>query len=98
MIAIAKEHDIEIMFATWAYSPYLNDYASKEYYQQGFRENNEVVKEVANSHHVPLFDYAEVMPQDTSYWADGRHVNEAGALVKASLFAEFIHTLGLIEQ
>ena len=98
MIAIAKEHDIEIMFATWAYSPYLNDYASKEYYQQGFRENNEVVKEVANSHHVPLFDYAEVMPQDTSYWADGRHVNEAGALVKASLFAEFIHTQGLIEQ
>jgi len=98
MIAIANEHDIEIMFATWAYSPYLNDYASKEYYQQGFRENNEVVKEVANSHHVPLFDYAEVMPQDTRYWADGRHVNEAGALVKASLFAEFIHTQGLIEQ
>ena len=98
MVAIANEHDIEIMFATWAYSPYLSDYASKGYYQQGFAENNEVVKEVANSHHVLLFDFAKVMPQDTRYWADGRHANEAGALVKASLFAKFIHTQGLIEQ
>jgi lysophospholipase L1-like esterase len=98
MIAIAKEHDLKIMFATWAYSPYLNDYASKPYYQEGFRENNEVVKEVANSHRIPLFDYAEVMPQDRKYWADGRHVNEAGALVKAGLFAEFMQSQGLLAQ
>ena len=98
MIAIAKEHGIEVLFATWAYSPYLNDYASKDYYQQGFQENNEVVKDVGNKHHIPLFDFAEVMPQDAKYWADGRHVNEAGALIKAALFAEFIHTKGLIEQ
>ena len=98
MIAIAKEHGIEVLFATWAYSPYLNDYASKDYYQQGFQENNEVVREVANRHHVPLFDFAAVMPQDAKYWADGRHVNEAGALEKATLFAEFIHTQRLIKH
>jgi lysophospholipase L1-like esterase len=98
MIAITQEHGVEIMFATWAYSPYLNDYASKAYYQQGFKENNEVVVEVANSHHIPLFDFAEVMPQDAKFWADGRHVNEAGALEKANLFAEFIQAQGLIER
>lgn len=98
MIAVAKEHDVEVLFSTWAYSPYLNDYASKDYYQHGFQENNEVVKEVANHDHVPLFDFAAVMPQDATYWADGRHVNEAGALEKATLFAEFIHTRGLIKQ
>lgn len=97
MIGIAKEHDIEVLFATWAYSPYLNDYASKDYYQQGFQENNEVVKEVAKRHHIPLFDFAAFMPQDAQYWADGRHVNEAGALEKAVLFAEFIHSQGLIK-
>ena len=96
MIAIAEEHNVEIMFSTWAYSPYLNDYASQGYYQQGFQENNDVVKEVANSHQVPLFDFAEVMPQDAKYWADGRHVNEAGALVKARLFAEFVDAQKLI--
>ena len=98
MIAIANEHGIQILFSTWAYSPYLNDYASKDYYQQGFWENNEVVKEVANRHHIPLFDFAAVMPQDAKYWADGRHVNELGALEKATLFAEFIHAQGLVQQ
>jgi hypothetical protein len=38
------------------------------------------------------------MPQDKRYWADGRHVNEAGALVKATLFAEFIYSHELINQ
>jgi hypothetical protein len=98
MIAIAKEHDTEIMFSTWAYSPYLNDYASEDYSQQGFQENNSVVKEVATSHNIPLFDFVEVMPQDAKYWADGRHVNEAGAVVKAQLFAEFLDAMGLIAK
>jgi lysophospholipase L1-like esterase len=98
MIAVAKEHGVEIMFSTWAYSPYLKDYASEGYYQQGFRENNDVVKEVATDQRIPLFDFAGVMPQDAEYWADGRHVNEAGALVKARLFAEFIDAQGLIEK
>jgi lysophospholipase L1-like esterase len=96
MIAIANEHDVQILFSTWAHSPNLKDYAAEDYYQQGFRENNEVVKEVAMSHGIPLFDFAAVMPQEAIYWADGRHVNEQGALVKARLFAEFIHTQRLI--
>ena len=98
MIAIAKEQEVQILFSTWAHSPNLNDYASEGYYQQGFRENNDVVKEVAVSDDIPLFDFAAVMPQDAMYWADGRHVNEAGALVKARLFAEFIHDHGLIDE
>ena len=98
MIATAKEQEVQILFSTWAHSPNLNDYASEGYYQQGFRENNDVVKEVAVSHDIPLFDFAAVMPQDAMYWADGRHVNEAGALVKARLFAEFIHDHGLIDE
>ena len=98
MIAIAKEHDVQILLSTWAFSPNLNDYASERYYQQGFRENNEIVKDVAVSHDIPLFDFAAVMPQDAIYWADGRHSNQAGALVKARLFAKYIHDQGLIDD
>jgi len=98
MVAVAKEHKVKIMFSTWAYSPYLKDYASETYYQLGFKENNAVVKAVATDQHIPLFDFAAVMPQDTKYWADGRHSSEAGALVKAGLFAEFIDAQGLIEK
>jgi lysophospholipase L1-like esterase len=98
MAAVAQEQNVDILFSTWAFSPFLNDYASKAYYQVGFEENNEVVKEVANLHHIPLFDFAAAMPQDAEYWADGRHVNEGGALVKAMLYAEYIHSNGLIEK
>lgn len=98
IVAVAKEHGVQIMFSTWAYSPYRKDYAAQGYYQQGFKENNDVVKEVAAEGQIPLFDFATVMPQDAKYWADGRHSNEAGALLKAQLFAEFIHTQKLIEQ
>lgn len=98
MSAIAKDHDITILLTTWAHSPYLKDYAAQDYYQHGFKENNDVIKEVAADQQVPLFDFAAVMPQDAGYWADGRHVNEEGALVKARLFAEYIHDQGLIDQ
>ena len=57
-----------------------------------------VVQEVAADQQILLFDFADVMPQEATYWADGRHVNEAGALVKARLFAEYIHDQGLIDQ
>jgi lysophospholipase L1-like esterase len=98
IIAVAEAHQVKIMLATWASSPYLNDYAAEDYYQQAFQENNQVVTEVATNHHVPLFDFAEVMPPDATYWADGRHSNEAGALLKATLFAEFIDSQGLIQE
>ncbi len=98
MSAIAKEQGVTILLTTWAHSPYLKDYAAQDHYQHGFQENNDVVQEVAADQQVPLFDFAEVMPQEAIYWADGRHVNEAGALVKARLFAEFIHEQGLIDQ
>jgi hypothetical protein len=97
MVAVAGEHDVAIMLSTWAYSPLLNDYAAEAGYQQGFIENNQVVMQVAKSHHAPVFDFAAVMPQEAIYWADGRHSNETGALEKAKLFSEFIVAQGLLD-
>lgn len=98
MIAVSKANDADIMLSTWAYSPYFDDYASMDFYQKGLAQNNEVVKQVAASNGVPLFDFASVMPSDKKYWADGRHVNELGAEKKAELFADFIHKNGLISK
>lgn len=86
------------MLATWAYSPNFDDYASTTIYQQAYQEQNEIIAEVAHSRNVPVFDFAAVMPQATEYWADGRHVNEAGALLKAQLFARFIDASDLIPE
>jgi lysophospholipase L1-like esterase len=98
MAAIAEMHNIKILFTTWAYSTYFNCYAATPHYQQGFAENNSIVRELADSKGIPLFDFAEVMAQDKKYWDDGRHVNEEGALLKAKLFADFLHNSGLISR
>lgn len=97
-IAIAKHQYVEIIFATWAHSPHLQDYAATPHYIQAFREMNEIVKNVAKKNDIPLFDFAAVMPKDIRYWGDGRHVNEEGAFLKAQLFAEFIHDNRLIRN
>ena len=96
MVAVAEANGSDIMFATWAHSPYFDDYAATAFYQRGFNENNEVVREVATEKGIELFDFAGVMPQDEEYWFDGRHVNETGARRKAELFAEFINESNLI--
>lgn len=98
MIAIARENNIKVIMATWAFSPHFGDYASWPYYQQAYAEQNQVIWEVGRSHQVPVFDYGAVMSQSPDYWADGRHVNEAGALLKAQLFAKFIDNVGLASE
>jgi lysophospholipase L1-like esterase len=97
MIAVAQANGVTVLLSTWASSPYLNDYAAQDYYQVGFRENNDVVRNVAKSQGVLFFDFVLGMPQDAQYWADGRHVNEAGALEKARLFADFIEAHDLLK-
>jgi lysophospholipase L1-like esterase len=96
MVAVAQAHGVGVLLATWPYSPNRNDYASRPVYQQGFAENNAVMAEVAAAEAVPLFDLAAAMPQDAAYWADGRHVNEAGALVKARLVADYLEAQGWV--
>ncbi|MBF0287858.1 MAG: SGNH/GDSL hydrolase family protein [SAR324 cluster bacterium] len=90
MIALAQIHPFQLMFATWAHSPHLNDYAANSDYQRAFQEHNNITRKLAQQHQVPLFDFVEQMPQDPKYWHDGRHVNDAGALRKAELFTDFI--------
>lgn len=96
MIGIARQHGVGIMLATFAHSPETADRGNTPVYERGYKENNAVIREVASVHGVPLFEFADVMKTDGRYWADSVHVNEAGAFLKASLFARFINDQGLI--
>ncbi len=97
MVAIAQEHAVAILLASWAHSPHFQDYAATPLYRQAFQENNQVVQQVAVQTGAHYFDFAAQMPQQSEFWADGRHVNEAGARRKAELFAAFLHENGLID-
>ncbi len=35
MIALTKANGVDMVFVTWAWSPYLDDYASTPHYQRG---------------------------------------------------------------
>jgi lysophospholipase L1-like esterase len=90
MVAVSRHHGADLLFSTWAWCESKGDYAARDYYQRGFREGNDVVRGVAERNDVELFDFVAVMPTDPEYWADGRHVNEQGARIKAELFAEAV--------
>lgn len=98
MAAIARAHNIDVILSSWAHTPHIGDYASRPDYRRGFKEGNAIVREVADEMGVRFFDFAEHMPKDKKYWADGRHVNERGALAKARLFAAFIDKTGLLDS
>lgn len=98
MVAIAREHGLKVVLATWAHTPVWHDYTATTAYEQGIKENNEVVESIAQQDQIPLFDYAAVMPTDAKYWDDGRHVTEIGAKKKAELFAAFLEDQRLISD
>lgn len=98
MVAIAKANGIGVILSTWANSSKMEDYAATKHYQLGFKQNNEVVREVAGHSGALLFDFAAIMPEDPQYWSDGRHVNEAGAAHKAGLFADYLQEPGILQN
>ncbi len=55
----------------------------------GFQKQNKMIKNLSKSNNILLLDFANLMPEDREYWADGVHVNEAGALKKAKIFSNF---------
>lgn len=96
MATASQSREVPLVVASWAYVDTMNDYAATAPYVRGYREHNEVLREVAEEYGQPYFDFAAVMPRDESFWADGRHNNEAGARKKAELFASFLVDEGVL--
>ncbi len=97
MIAIARIHGADVLLSTFATTSKIpNDYTLYPHYQLAHDTHNKLIKVVAKKHQVALLDFASQMPEDKKYWADGIHVNEAGAALKGQIFARFIHENGLI--
>lgn len=88
--ALCAYRGIPVLFTSWAHSPQLGDYASLPPFRKAFDETNEVSRRVAEETGSAYYDFAAQMPQQAEYWADGRHVNEAGSQLKGELFAAWI--------
>ena len=90
MIAISKEFKSDVMLATFAFSDQFEGYVSAPIFQTAINEHNIIIKNVAISHGVKLYDHALKFPKEKKYWSDGAHVNEIGVKLKARLFSDFI--------
>jgi|SRR3989344_583058 len=98
MIAIARENNVSVMLATFAYSRNISDFAGAPHYQFALNEHNEVIKRIGQSHNLPVYDFDSEMPMNRTYSTDGRHVNEKGSELKGQLFAGYIFTNHLIDD
>jgi lysophospholipase L1-like esterase len=98
LLAVAKAHGVEVVLASFAYSPEFPEEprVTEPDYQQALADNNEILRRIARENGAAFFDFAATFPTDRRYYADGRHNNEEGARLKAEMFAKFLVESGLI--
>lgn len=96
IIAIAQANNIQPVFSTWAY--YLKQ-DRPEYWRKEVDENNVIVKQVAESMNVPLYDLITEMPLQPEYWsADGIHLFPPGTHEQAEEYAAFLDDQNLLPK
>ncbi len=98
IIDISRRQNARVLLATFAHSTEVDDDGTNPVYEQGYQENNSVVRNVADQLSCPLYDFAVNMPVSRKYWADSVHVTEEGAKLKAELFAQYIHSNRLLSS
>ncbi|MFO7973093.1 MAG: GDSL-type esterase/lipase family protein [Candidatus Hydrogenedentota bacterium] len=88
--AACQQNDWELVFATMAFGVPGSDPLIAECRIEGVRENNAVMRNVAQEAQVSLCDLEKVMPQDASLYVDGLHTTTDGAVAKAQAIANFL--------
>lgn len=98
LVAVAKVHDVNVVLASFAYSPDFPEEprVTAPEYRRAIAAHNDALRAVAERSGAAFFDFAAVFPTDRRYFTDGRHNNEEGAALKAKLFADFLVTSGLL--
>jgi lysophospholipase L1-like esterase len=98
LVAVAKAHDVDVVLASFAYSPDFPEEprVTAPEYRRAITAHNDVLRAVAERTGAAFFDFAAVFPTDRRYFTDGRHNNEEGAALKAKLFADFLVASGLL--
>jgi len=90
LVTLAAHDGIEVLLTSFAYCAQLDDFAAQPRFVQAYRENNEAIAALARRLGVPFYDFAAEMPDDGAYYSNGVHNNEAGARLKAGLFATYL--------
>lgn len=97
MVALAREWDVQPVFATFAHSDQVTDPPLDSPTITGaLQEMNRVVEMVGEDLGVPVFDFASVFPSTPSLYLGAVHVTEEGSREKARLFADYLEQSDLL--
>ena len=98
MLGIAREFDVNVILATFAYTDKMNDYIVSPHYKKAISEQNDIIRQLSSSEHINFYDHATEFPNEAKYFIDGRHLNENGAKLKGAMFANYISKNKLIDN
>ncbi len=100
IVYIAQSRGIKVILATFAVSSNFagEPRSTSSEYLGAYDEHNKILQEISLAAGAYLFDFAAKFPDDKKYTHDGRHVNEDGAKLKATMFADFIVQNKLISK
>lgn len=98
MITTLTAHGIQPVLATFAIHPdiwHWNDYFPPYVWEEGIRQNNEAIKQLAAKHKLPLVPFAEAVtgPKTRRFYNDSIHMTAEGNVLKAQVFADVIEPL-----
>jgi hypothetical protein len=89
------------MFSTWTFNPKGDIGAIPPAYQAAVAEHNDVIRQLADEYHLPLYDLAATnFWQNPDYWAnpDPIHLAVSGTHEQARRYAAFLVERGLIPE
>jgi len=90
IVAVARANGAKVMLTSWAYTTENGGDMATPWYRAMVGEHNAISRRLAKQLGTYFYDFAMQMPPDAKYWKDSMHMSEAGAPVKADLFARYI--------
>lgn len=98
MLALAGYNNVNIMLVTMAFD---DDYhvstgvTAKKFYTSdeyafAMAQHNELTRNIGAQFNTPVFDLAEIFPDEHTLFTDGLHMTEKGNRVRAQLIGDFV--------
>ena len=97
---ICKVRGISFVLSTYGFTLKQQElgYLKTKEYQSGLLEMNQVIRDLAKTNSIPIFDYAEKMSDESEFWRDEIHVSKIGASLTGEMFAKFLIRNNLVHE
>lgn len=98
MIALADHSDVNILLVTMAFDDDFHEtsglttrrFSTSDEFVSAMAQHNDLTLEIGARHNSPVFDLAEVFPDDHSLFTDGLHMTEKGNRARAQRIGDFV--------